>query len=321
MSVENLRVPENFLGRRIGILFPGQGSQAVGMGKSVFENSSAAKRVFEEADYVLGFRLSELCFEGPENELLQTQNAQPSILTTSIATLRAFEEKLGVVPSIAAAGHSVGEYAALVAAGSLSFPDALRLVRERGIWMHKASRMNKGSMAAVMGLNEFAVDAICQHTDAQIANVNSAEQIIISGSEQSVALASDLLKAGGAKRITLLTVEGAFHSRLMEPAVEGMKKVLREATIRDPIIPVISNINALPMRTSLEIRDELQRQIVERVRWFKSMNKMREMGVEAVIEMGGTVLTGLARRIDKELKAFSISSVSDMQSLALNPSA
>lgn len=319
MSVENPRAPENLVGRRIAILFPGQGSQAVGMGRSVFENSPAAKAVFQEADRVLGFGLSKLCFEGPENKLLQTQNAQPAILATSIATLRAFEEKLGTVPGIVTAGHSVGEYAALVAAESLSFPDALRLVRERGIWMHEASKMNKGSMAAVMGLNEFAVDAICQHTNAQIANVNSAEQIIISGSKQSVALASDLLKAGGAKRITLLTVEGAFHSNLMEPAVEGMKRTLGKATIKDPIMPVISNINALPMRTSLEIRDELQRQIVERVKWFESMTRMREMGAEAFIEMGGTVLTGLARRIDKELKAFSIGSVFDIQSLALNP--
>ncbi|MDO8620863.1 MAG: ACP S-malonyltransferase [Candidatus Levybacteria bacterium] len=305
---------------RIGLMFPGQSSQEVGMGKNLFENSPAAKKVFEEANGTLGFNLAKLCFEGPKNELNQTHNTQPATLTTSIAALEAFKEKFGIAPGIVAAGHSVGEYAALVAAGSLSFPDALRLVRKRGHFMHEASIRQKGFMAAVIGLDESVVEEVCQHTDAKIANVNSRQQIVISGLNEGFAHASDLLTRRGA-RIIRLEVEGAFHSRLMESAAEEMIEALHKVRINDPTMPVIGNTSALPMHTSSEVQKDLQRQIVGSVNWLASMLIMIDMGVEAVMEIGhGKVLTGLARRINKDLKAFSVSNVLDIQSLALNPS-
>lgn len=306
---------------RIGLMFPGQSSQEVGMGKNLFENSPAARKVFEEANGVLEFDLAKLCFEGPKNELDQTHNTQPATLTTSIAALEAFKEKFGIAPGIAAAGHSVGEYAALVAAGSLSFSDALKLVRQRGHFMHEASEKRRGFMAAIIGLDIVTIEEVCQQTSVQIANINSERQIVISGPEENFANASELLRTRGAK-ITKLTVGGAFHSLLMESAVPGMIEALNKAKINDPKIPVIANTSALPMLTSSEVQKDLRKQIVGSVNWLATVLIMKDMGVEAVMEFGhGKVLTNLAKRIDQKLKTFNVSSISDIQSLALSASA
>lgn len=311
------------------LLFTGQGSHFPGMGKAVFEKSLAARRVFEEADDILGKKLSTLCFYGSEDELRRTDNAQPAIFVTSVAVLEALHEertKRGLPPMLpsllAVAGHSLGEYTALVAAGALSFKKGLRIVIERGHLMHEASMIEKGSMAAIMGmeLDIKAIEEVCQHTGAQIANENSPEQVIISGSRESVFRASDLLKTRGAIKIRPLDVGGAFHSLLMKPAVEGMEKALEQVEIRDPIVPVVGN-DATLMYTSSQILHELRRQIVMPVKWRQSIEKMRDMGANLFVEIGPKrTLTNFVGKIVEGATTLSISNPSDMQSLALNPS-
>ncbi|MDP2953932.1 MAG: ACP S-malonyltransferase, partial [Chloroflexota bacterium] len=290
-------------------VFPGQGTQKVGMGYELHRSSTVARAVFDEAEKALGFSLTRLCFEGPEHELRRTINAQPAILTVSVACLRAAAEEQRVEqhPSFVA-GHSVGEYSALVAAGVLDLQDAVRLVRERGRLMEEAGEKRPGTMMAIMGLDEMSVSEICQQTGAEIANVNSAQQIVISGPRTALARAVDLAKAMGAKKAIPLDVSGAFHTSLMEPAVEGMAKAISGTPFSDAKVPVVVNSTALPVTTGEEIKAELLWQLCNCVRWHESVRYMIAAGVSTFVEIGpGQVLSGLIKRIDENVATVSVS--------------
>ncbi|OGO03539.1 MAG: [acyl-carrier-protein] S-malonyltransferase [Chloroflexi bacterium RBG_13_53_26] len=290
-------------------VFPGQGSQWVGMAHDIYESSIQAREVFEEADSSLGFALSRLCFEGSQDVLRQTINAQPAILTVSTAYLRAgvqLNDK-ATLPSFVA-GHSLGEYTALVAAQVLTFKDALYLARERGRLMQEAGERNPGGMLAIIGLDEMAVRAVCDTTGIQIANINCPGQIVVSGPAHLLTQATELAKAKGAQRVIPLQVSGAFHSHLMEPAVEGMSHAISTLTFRDATIPIIANTTALPLTSAPALRAELLSQLLNCVQWQKSIEHMIKEGVTTFVEIGpGQVLTGLIKRISsKEVKAISI---------------
>jgi len=293
----------------LALLFPGQGSQVVGMGKSLCDTSAAARHVFEEADAVLGIPLSRLCFEGPEEDLKQTANTQPAILTHSVAAWRDLEERdPGRVEGAAfTAGHSLGEYSANVAAGALVFADALRLVRRRGELMQDAVPPGVGAMAAILGLPPGEVEAACrdaaQGEVVAPANYNSPEQTVIAGHAEAVARASALCTERGAKRAIALPVSAPFHCALMAPARERMKPLLEAAAFRDARIPIVTNVDAVPASSGAALRDALIRQIDLPVRWVDSVRRLSAEGVVAGLELGpGNVLAGLVRRIEKALK-------------------
>jgi [acyl-carrier-protein] S-malonyltransferase len=293
----------------LALLFPGQGSQAVGMGKALFEASEAARTVFEEADRVLGFPLSRLCFEGPEEELRLTANTQPAILTHSIAALadlRArFPEKLE--GAAFAAGHSLGEYSAGVAAGAISFADAVALVRARGTFMQEAVPAGVGAMAAIVGLAPESVQEACreaaQGETVAPANYNSPEQTVIAGHAAAVARASEACLARGAKRAIPLPVSAPFHCALMSPAREKMRPLLEATVFTDAALPVVTNVDAAPEPSGGSLRDALVRQIDSPVRWVESVQRLAREGVDRALEIGpGNVLAGLVRRIDRSIK-------------------
>lgn len=282
-------------------LFPGQGAQAVGMGRDLYDNFPAARRVFDEADEALGFALSKLCFDGPDTELRRTVNTQPAILVTSIAALRAAEEArpeiLGGAPSLVA-GHSLGEYTALIAAGSLDFADALRLVRERGRLMEYCSELAPGTMAAVLGMDDEAVAEIAREAGVEIANINAPGQVSISGTIEGVAKAEELARARGARRAIRLDVGGAFHSRLMAPAAEGLAGAVAAAPVRDARIPLVTNSTTEIITTAAAIREELLRGLVTPVLWAKTVEVMLAAGITTFVEIGpGRVLTGIVKRM------------------------
>ena len=303
----------------VAYLFPGQGAQAVGMGKDAYDANADAKATFDEADEVLGFSLSKLCFEGPEETLTQTVNTQPAILTTSVALLAAARNALeakGHTPSFMA-GHSLGEYSALVAAGALTFSDAVRLVRERGSLMQAAGDQREGAMAAVMGMPEEALAEICRETDVDLANLNTPDQIVISGSKEGVEKAQALAEERGARRVVALRVSAAFHSSLMDPAVPGMRSALEKAQIAAPSIPVIGNVTAQPLQSPADILDELARQIRSAVQWFRTVEYLRDQGVTTYIEIGpGRVLTGLVKRIHADAETINIGTIDEVEALA-----
>jgi len=280
-------------------IFPGQGSQKVGSGRDLYEASPAARRVFQRADAALGFPLSELCFQGPEDILRQTVNAQPAIMTVNLACLEAAHEAglLADEPAFVA-GHSLGEYTALVAAGALDIEDGLRLVRERGRLMQVASKERPGTMAAILGLDEETAAALCRETGAQVCNLNAPGQIVIGGTLAAVEAALGLARQRGARRGIPLNVSGAFHTDLMTPAVKGMARALEGVTLRDPRIPVLANGSARPLTSARQVRDELLYQLDHPVQWQRSVEYMAGTGVETFIELGpGQVLTGLVSRI------------------------
>jgi len=290
---------------KVAYVFPGQGAQWVGMAKELYSSSPQAKAIFDEADSTLGFSLSQLCFEGPEDILRQTINAQPAILTVSIAYLKDTQQ-LQETPSFVA-GHSLGEYTALVAAQVLDFASAVYLARERGRLMQEAGEKKPGSMAAVIGLDEASLNEICQQSGAQIANINSPVQIAISGSLETLSQAIKLAEAKGAKRVIPLQVSGAFHTHLMQPAVQEMSQVISKLTFRDPVIPIVANTTARPITTAEAIKTELLDQLCHSVQWQRSVEYMIEMGVSTFIEIGpGQVLTGLIKRINKEVQTLNI---------------
>ncbi|HEY8021452.1 MAG TPA: ACP S-malonyltransferase [Thermoanaerobaculia bacterium] len=298
-------------GRKLAFVFPGQGSQKVGMGKAWADASPAARGAFEEADRALGFPLSRLCWEGPEDELNLTANTQPALLATSIAVLRGLADTRagepgapGLAPA-AVAGHSLGEYSALVAAGSLDFAEALLLVRRRGELMQEAVPVGAGAMAAVIGLDAAACAALAADAANEtgevcaVANLNGPGQTVLAGHRGAIDRAVALARERGARKATLLAVSAPFHSPLMRPAREAMAERLAGATIRDPRVPVVVNVDAAPATTAAAVRDALVRQIDNPVRWVESILWMREgAGVEAFLEVGpGSVLSGLNRRI------------------------
>lgn len=293
-------------------IFPGQGSQVVGMGLQLYEKYQAAKDVFDEADRTLGFSLSRLCFEGPEDELTQTINVQPAVLTVSIACLRAAEEIIGSNfphPDIVA-GHSLGEYTALVVAGVLSVHEAVRLVRERGRLMHEAGKANQGGMFAVLGLDEDSIQEICDATDTEISNINCPGQIVVSGAEDRLAEFKKLAEAKGVRRIIRLKVSGAFHSWLMQSAAEGLREAITKSNFNEPIVPVVANVTAETVIDAGAIKEELADQITNCVRWQQSVENMIAGGVTVFVEIGhGQVLTDLIKRINPDVPVLNIGDV------------
>ncbi len=292
---------------KLGFLFPGQGSQKVGMGADLAQEFPVARRVFEEADEALGFALSRLCFEGPEEDLRLTANTQPATLATSIAALRAFESECAIRPALAA-GHSLGEYSALVAAGAIGLGAALRAVRERGRLMQEACPPGQGSMAALIGLDLDAVKALCAEASsadeiAVPANLNAPGQIVISGHAGAVRRALELAKARGAGASVELKVSAPFHSPLMGPARDGMASVLARLELRPLEFGVIANVTAEVNRDAARVVPLLLEQVTGSVRWEESMRTLAAAGITETIELGaGRVLAGLMRRIDRNVK-------------------
>jgi len=294
--------------RQVAFVFPGQGSQYVGMGRDLYEAYPEARAIFDQADEILGFPLSELCFEGPAEKLNDTINTQPAIFTMSVACLRALNPSLSLDP-LFVAGHSLGEYTALVAAEALTFADGLKLVRERGRLMKEAGKKNPGGMAAIIGLDARTVERICQEASGvQIANYNSPGQIVISGHREALEQAMGLARERGAKRVIPLAVSIAAHSPLMRPAAQEFRRAVEATSLRRARIPVVANVTAEPTTEPEEIREALVRQLTSPVRWVESVERMIEGGVDTFVEIGPkSVLTGLIRRIDKGVQTFSIS--------------
>ncbi len=302
---------------KTAFVFPGQGSQTVGMCKEFYDNYACAKKVFEEADEALGFSIAKMCFEGPEDQLRLTMNTQPAILTCSIAVLAVLREN-GLNCQIAG-GHSLGEYSALVAADSLSLADAVRSVRKRGQFMQEAVPVGEGAMAAVMGLEPETIDAICRKVEAecgeavQAVNFNCPGQVVIAGAADAVAKAIDALKEAGARRAVSLPVSAPFHSTLMRPAAARLKEVLDEVEFHDAKFPVVANVTAKPVTKAEEIRSLLVQQAASPVKWEMSMRYMLGEGFDTFVEVGpGKVLTGFTRKIDRTANALN---VEDMDSL------
>ncbi len=294
-------------------LFPGQGAQHVGMGKDLYEHVPVARAVFEAADAALGFSLSQLCFEGPEEELLRTVNTQPALVTHAIAALLAAIEAGSITgrPDFVA-GHSLGEYAALIASGAVSFEDGVRLVRERGRLMQEACDAEPGTMAAVLGLEPGVVAEIAAAHGAALCNINAPGNITIGGTIAAVEAAGKAATEAGAVRVIGLSVAGAFHTPLMDGAAEGMRTVLASAQFDAPRMPVVSNVTATPMANAEGFAQELVDQITSPVRWVESVEAMAAAGVTTFIEFGpGKVLTGLVKRIAKDAAVRNVATTED----------
>ncbi len=284
----------------IAFLFPGQGSQAVGMGRAFYEASAAAKAVFQEADEALGEDLTRLIFEGPEADLALTVNTQPAILTVSVAAAAAAAER-GLRPALAA-GHSLGEYSALVVAGALAFGDAVRIVRRRGQFMQEAVPVGTGAMAAILGLDLGQVQAVCAEAAdgevVEVANINAPQQVVIAGHRAAVERAVALAARRGGRKSVLLPVSAPFHCALMQPAAARLREVLDAVPVREPTIPVVRNVDAGLTRTAAEVKPALVAQVSSPVRWTEVVQRLHAEGARVFVEVGpGRVLTGLLRRI------------------------
>jgi len=323
---------------QVAFLFPGQGSQTVGMGADVYEASPAARSVFESVDGALGLSLSSICFQGPDDVLRETINTQPAIVTVSLALLAALQEALTDRPSSwtspllpsYTAGHSVGEYAALVASGALRLQDAVQLVRERGRLMHYEGNVCPGGMTAIIGMDAGDLQAVCQEATAQststlsgaghpglgqvsVANFNAPGQIVISGELNALNIAMELAKSKGAKRVIPLAVSGAFHSPVMQPAAEGLARAIASCEISNASIPVIGNIHATPLTGAQAIHEELAQQIAAPVQWIRIIEYLVAAGVTIFLEIGpGQALTGMVKRIARGVTTLNVSSSADI---------
>lgn len=312
----------------IACVFPGQGSQYVGMGKSLAEAHAVCREAFAEADAALGEPLSRLCFEGPADALVLTENTQPAILATSIAIYRLLASR-GLAPDFVA-GHSLGEYSAHVAAGTMDFADALRIVRLRGRFMQEAVPVGTGAMAAILGLDAAKVEQACQEAAAELrsagvaagaivspANLNGPGQVVIAGARDAVALAGERAKALGARRVIPLPVSAPFHCALMRPAEERLAPLLRALAVRDPRMPVVANADAEPKRVATAAVEALVRQVSSPVRWEDVVRRLASEGVRTYVEVGpGNVLAGLVRKIDRDARAVSVSDESGLAAIA-----
>jgi [acyl-carrier-protein] S-malonyltransferase len=295
---------------KVAYVFPGQESRQVGMGLDLYVHYNAAREVFEEVDKALGFPLSRLCFEGPEEDLAQTINAQSAVLAVDVACLRAAENISDFILPVATmvAGHGAGEYAALVAAGVMKLGDAVRLVRERGRLMNEAGRRRPGGMLTIMDVDKDTVEGICLTTGVEIANINSPDNIVVAGEEQKLAKARRLAQVKGARRMVPVKVTGAFHSSLMEPALEGMINAVSQFKYEAPTIPVVGNVTAQPITIVEAIKEELISQIAHCVKWQQSIETMLARGITTFFEIGpGDVLTKYVKNISPGALTFNIS--------------
>jgi len=300
-------------------LFPGQGSQTIGMGKDLYENSPAAKKLFDEVDAKLGEPLTQYMFEGPEEELNRTWNCQPAIMIMSLACLASTQEasENSIPEPNLIAGHSLGEYTALVVSGVMALSDAISLVRERGRLMEEACKLLPGNMAAILGLDQVEIEKICNKTGVQMANINSPTQIVISGEEKKIDHAISLAKEHGARKVILLPVSGAFHSYLMGSALSGMIKALGSVEFQNPSVPVIGNCTALPLNADREVKEELTEQLCGCVQWHECISYMLSNNINNFIGFGpGKVLTGLVRQISKEPSIMTVNDFSSAQSVS-----
>jgi [acyl-carrier-protein] S-malonyltransferase len=304
----------------IAFVFPGQGSQVVGMGKSLADNFASARAVFDEVDAALGQKLSDLMWNGPEDQLTLTENAQPALMAVSLAAMRVLEVEHGITvasTAVCVAGHSLGEYSALAAAGTFTLADTARLLKIRGRAMQLATPVGTGAMAALLGL-DFATASLvaaeaAQGDVCQAANDNSDGQVVISGSKAAVERALDIAKAKGAKRAILLPVSAPFHCALMQPAAEAMREALANADMKNPVVPVIANVVAGALTDAADIRQRLVEQVTGTVRWRECVYAMSDLGVNVFVEVGsGKVLTGLAKKNAPEAKAVAVGNADDV---------
>lgn len=301
---------------KIAFIFPGQGSQYPGMGKEIAEAFPQSMEVFKEADRRLGYPLSTLCFEGPEEQLKITYHTQPALLTTSIAMLEAFKDN-GITPDFVA-GHSLGEYSALVAAEAISFSDAVWLVEKRGRYMADAVPPGEGTMAAVLGLPEENIDALCQEASqvglVEPANYNCPGQLVVAGKTAGIKKVVEIAKNFGAKRAMELAVSGPFHSSLLEPASHRLREAMKEVTFQDPKVKVVANVSAREVTTAQEVQDALFTQVNNSVKWEQSVRYMLEQGVDTFVELGsGKVLSGLVKKIDSNVKILNIEDLASLE--------
>ena len=307
---------------RVAYLFPGQGAQAVGMGQELYDRSPGARSVFHEVDMALGRPLTKLLFSGPEEELRQTVNAQPAIMAVSLACIKAMEETLdgeAMPQPIFMAGHSLGEYTALAVTGVLDVAETAQLVQKRGSLMQEACDQNPGTMAAVLGLDEMTLEEIARETGTYVSNINTEEQIVISGERMAIARALDLASARGAKKGIPLSVGGAFHSGLMEPARAGLVEAVNQLDFRDPEVPIVANCTGKPLTTGESVKQELVSQICDCVQWKRSIDYMVRAGVSNFIEVGpGKSLSGMVKRINKKANVASVGDIDSILSLDRN---
>jgi len=301
--------------QKYGFIFAGQGAQTVGMGKDLYENSNAAKQIFQEADDILKQNISKICFTGPEEELTQSRNCQPAIYTMSVACLKALQEQLNISPTITG-GLSLGEFAALTAAGALNFSDGIQLVAKRGELMQEACRNSNGAMAAILNADPKTVEKICQKNNIDVANYNCPGQIVISGSKELIPKALEELKKAGIRRIIPLTVDGAFHSRLMQPAADKFTEILAKTTFQKPICAIAQNAVGTLVESPEQIRKNLATQVAGSVKWEECVQVMLKNNITTMIEFGpGKVLSGFMRRIDRKFPTFNISSYAEITTI------